>query len=165
VISNNKPLSNINQLLQLGLINDLKKLPYGRIILQDPNQGVKSMVYRDLAVEIFNKLVDYCLNDAVMYNRLRQLLQQDHHMSKESFDNLAAKAEKSNIDLLTVIEVYNEGYNQDYPNHLTREQRAFNRVNAFLATEELTDSNERQADVVTTPVKRTFKTIKKALKK
>src|ERR1700722_6539653 len=139
MINNSKPLSPINQLLQLGLIDDIKKLPYGRIIMKDPDQGVKSMVYRDLAIEIFNKLIDYCLNDSVMYNRLRQLLSQDHKgrsMSKESFDNLVAKAEKSNVELLTVIEVYNEGYKQDYPVHLTREQRAFNKVNAYLAHED-----------------------------
>ena len=94
------------------------------------------MVYRDLAIEIFNKLIDYSLNDSVMYNRLRQLLSQDNkgkNMSKESFDNLATKADKAGIDLLEVIEVYNEGYEQDYPLHLTREQRAFNKVNSFLA--------------------------------
>lgn len=147
MISNSKPLSNINMLLQLGLINDIKKITYGRICMQDPHQGIYSMVYRSLTEEIYNKLLDYVLNDMVMFNRLRQLLMQDHHKanssSKEALDNIAKKADKSGIDLSTLIETYNEGYERNFPEHLSREQRGFNHLNYFLAQ---TSKQKREAE-------------------
>lgn len=157
----------------MGLVNNPKDITYGRIVLQDPAQGITSMVYRNLAIQIFNKLTDYCLNDAVMYNRLRQLLSQDSPMKKEAFDNLVEKAEKSGIDLLTVIEVYNEGFEQEYPLHLTKEQKAFNRVNAYIADHVEVDPHKREDGTTEltnlyksqTPGQSRLQRIKKALKK
>ena len=164
----------------MGLVNP-KEITYGRVILQDPNQGIKSMVYRDLAIQIFDKMIDWMLNDPIIYNRTRQLLSQKHKMSKESFDNLAAKAEKANINLLTIIEVYNEGLKQDYPLHLSPEQRAYNRVNAFIAHEDnefagINDSTPSDREQGTTSLtniykrgtpgqSKTLKTLKKVIKK
>ena len=90
--------------------------------MQDPHQGIFSMVYRPIAIEIFNTLLNYCLNDGVMYNRLRQLLTQDHPTSTKAFENLVQKAETSGYDLTTILEVYNRGFNQEGPSHLTSEQ-------------------------------------------
>ena len=170
MISNSKPIPYINQLLQLGLIDNIKQVALARQVLLNPRQGIESAVYRPYAIEMFNKLIDYCLNDTVMYNRLKQLLRQDHPlMSRESFENLVEKAEKHGVDLTQVIEAYNEGYNQDFPAHLTREQRAFNHANAFVARQSSVNDREVGTTSLTnvytagTPGQ-TVKTIKKALK-
>lgn len=76
-------LSWIDQLVESGLCSK-KKLPYARIVLSDVNQEIKSMVYRDLAVEIFTKLTNLILNDQVLYQRTRQLLMSQHHEETEN---------------------------------------------------------------------------------
>ncbi len=74
MISRRKPTDRITQLIQSGLGSDLKKLTYYRQVMVDPRAGFYNMVYRNYAVEIFENLVSYVLNDAQLYNRLRQLL-------------------------------------------------------------------------------------------
>ena len=182
MVSHNKPLSPIRQLCQMGLIDDIKKLPYAQIIMQDPDQGVKSMVYRNLAISIFNKLIDFTLNDPVVYNRIRQLLSQGKNpMSEKAFDNLANRADKMGIDLLKIIELYNEGYEKDYPIHLTREQRAFGWINKYLTNEDnefagVNDSTPSDREIGTSTLadiyrrgtpgqSKTLKTLKKVTKK
>lgn len=124
-------LSQIDLLVESGLA-PIKKLPYARIVLGDVPQGITSMVYRDLAIEIFSKITDHILNDSILYQRLRQLLMQESPMSSRAFEALITKAEKASIPLDVVIEVYNRGY-ADNPGMLSHEQHAFNRVNSFIA--------------------------------
>lgn len=142
MISNFKPLSNINQLLQLGLGRDKQKLAWYRAILQDPKNGIYNMNYRDLSVEVFDKLINYMLNDPVIYNRTRQLLSQSNPTTTKAFEALVKKAEKSGIELTEVLEAYNIGYDQEYPLHLSPEQKAFNKVNEFINKRRMSESNE-----------------------
>ena len=125
-------LANIDQLIEAGLA-PIKKLTYARIVLNNPHEGIYSMVYRDLAANIFTKITDYILNDSILFNRLRQLLMQEHGLSSSAFEALLKKATKSNLPLNIVLEIYQRGFkDQAYPN-LTPEQKAFNRVNSFIA--------------------------------
>jgi|SRR6516225_3951305 hypothetical protein len=84
MISHRKPVDRITQLIQSGLGRNLKKLPYYRIVMQDPRAGFYNTVYREYAVEIFNNLLDYTLNDAQLYSRLRQLLLNDNRKHEEA---------------------------------------------------------------------------------
>ena len=125
-------LSQIDLLIEAGLA-PIKKLAYARIVLSDVPTGIKNMVYRELAIRMWGKIGHYILNDSILYNRLRVLLQQTHPMTEEAFESLIAKAEKAGIPFDTVLEVYERGYAEKPPEHLTPEQHAFNRVNSFVA--------------------------------
>jgi hypothetical protein len=88
-------LANIDQLIQSGLGN-VKKLAYYRIILSDPESGVKNMVYRDLTIDLCKKLFGYAINDPIIFNRLRQLLLQrnegrDTRIGTDAYRDLAVK--------------------------------------------------------------------------
>jgi hypothetical protein len=134
MISNSKPVSRIDTLIQDGLGHDLRRLPYYRIVMTDPHAGFYNTIYREYAVEIMNNLLNYVLNDSQMFNRLRQLLQAEHpSLSKKAFESLMTKAVEHNIPLDTLIEVYERGYNNNTTQHLTNEQYAFNRVNSYIA--------------------------------
>lgn len=122
----------IDRLIEAGLA-PIKKLAYARIVLSDVPTGIKSMVYRDLAISIFSKLTNFCLNDPVIFNRLIQLLGRKHPMRSKAFEALIAKAGKSGIPLDVLIEVYERGMSETPPPHLSHEQYAFNRVNGFIA--------------------------------
>jgi len=125
-------LAQIDRLVEAGLA-PIKKLPYARIILSDVPTGIKNMVYRELAIRIFSEITKYCLNDQIMFNRLRQLLEQKHPMRTKAFESLISKAESSGIPLDVVIEVYERGMSDTPPSHLSQEQHAFNRINSFIA--------------------------------
>jgi hypothetical protein len=77
-------LANIDKLVEAGLA-PIKKLSYARIVMSDPRQGIYSMVYRDLATQIFTKLARYAVNDSVIYNRLQALLEADKKTKLEDF--------------------------------------------------------------------------------
>lgn len=120
-------------LLQAGLVDDIRKLAYFRIAMQDPKAGFTNVIYRDAAAHVLDKLLDYVLNDTATFNRLRQLIQADNKISKKAYESLENKAEKSGISIETLLESYNIGYSSPTPAYLTAEQRAFNHVNAFIA--------------------------------
>lgn len=88
LVNNNMAnIANIDQLVQAGLAPK-SQLPYARIVLSDPKQGIESMVYRGLAIKIFGKMADMMLNDATIYNRMRQLLlSKPMNESEDYFDN------------------------------------------------------------------------------
>src|SRR5262249_21121790 len=124
-------LPNIDQLVEAGLA-PIKKLPYARIVLSDVQQGITSMVYRNLAIEMFSKITNYILNDQILYQRLRQLLMNDHFSSR-AFEALIKKADKAGLSLDVILEVYERGMKDTSHPHLTREQNALNRVDSFIA--------------------------------
>lgn len=64
----------INQLLQAGLAKNLKRIDYYRVVMMNPRSSLNTTVYRNLAADILDTLVDQVLNDSVLYNRLRQNL-------------------------------------------------------------------------------------------
>lgn len=119
--------------MQSGLAKDLRRLAYYRAILQNPRSSFNNSVYRDLAGELLDSLTNYVINDAQIFNRLRQDLIADRKVKREELDNLMEKAEATGIEADVVLEVYRRGLSQDFPMHLTAEQRAFNRVNSYLA--------------------------------
>ena len=125
-------LANIDRLVESGLA-PIKKLPYARIVLSDVPTGIKNMVYRELAIRIFSEISNYCINDTIMFNRLRQLLERKHPIRPKAFESLINKAEKSGIPLDVIIEVYERGMADPPPSHLSQEQHAFNRCNSFIA--------------------------------
>lgn len=122
----------ITALLQAGLAKKLSRIAYYRQVLQSPRSSFNNSITRDLAAEVLETLVTYVLKDPQLYSRLRADLLADN-MRKEALDNLKAKAERHGYPFEIVMEVYNRGLNQDGPDHLSAENRAFNRVNAFLA--------------------------------
>jgi hypothetical protein len=87
MIPHSRPIGAITQLLQSGLIDDITKLPYGRQVMIDPRSGFYNPIYREYAVDIMNKLLDIVLNDGQTYNRVRQLLLQDHRKYEENLNN------------------------------------------------------------------------------
>lgn len=132
MISNGKPVAKIDDLIQSGL-GDINRIAYYRVVMMDPHAGFYNTVYREYATDVYNKLLDYVLNDNQLYTRLRQLLLAEHHqISPRAFESLMTKSVENNIPLETLIEVYNRGYRNNNTKHLTNEQFAFNRVNSFI---------------------------------
>jgi len=80
-MKHSKPIDRINQLIQMGLGRDIHKVAYYRLVIIDPRTGFNNTIYREYAVEIMNSLLDYTLNDTMMYNRLRQLLLEQNQKS------------------------------------------------------------------------------------
>jgi hypothetical protein len=132
MISHAKPIDRITMLLQAGLTDDLRKLAYYRIAMQDPTVGFNNIIYRTAAAHVLDKLLDYVLNDTALFNRIRQLLQADNKISKKAYESLEIKAENAGIPIETLLEVYSRGY-EERSAFKTPEQMAFNRVNSFLA--------------------------------
>lgn len=127
-----KPLNQIDQLLKDGLCPDIQKINWYRQVLQNPQGSFNNTIYRNIAGEVFDKLLNYVLNDSILFNRLRQDLLADH-LNKRAFENIQRKAIENGIQFDVLLEVYNRGLQQDEPVHLTQEQRAFNRVNSFVS--------------------------------
>lgn len=125
-------LSQIDLLVESGLA-PIKKLPYARIVMSDVSTGITNMVYRNLAIEIWSKIGKFVLNDSILYNRLRNLLQQSHPISEKAFEALIEKAEAHGIPFDVIMEVYERGMFDPPPEHLSQEQHAFNRINSFIA--------------------------------
>lgn len=70
------PIEKINQLLQLGLGSGPKRLAWDRVILSQPAENwLNNSVYRNSASVILDKLINFSLNDQIMYQRLRQILE------------------------------------------------------------------------------------------
>jgi hypothetical protein len=135
--SQNRSMDKINFLIQNGLGSDISRLSYYRQIIQNPQQAIQSVIMRKYAAEVLNNLLGFVFSDSVMYNRLRQLLvSSGKHMSKmkpSAFESIMTKAISNNVDIETLIEVYEEGYeDEDRPTWLSKEQHAFNSVNSFI---------------------------------
>ncbi len=70
-------LAQIDQLILSGLGNK-RELPYWRIIMTDPVSAITNMVYRNLTIRLYTKLLKYILTDQIIYQRLRTLLLADN---------------------------------------------------------------------------------------
>jgi hypothetical protein len=81
--NNRKPVDKIQQLLQDGLAKDQTKIAYYRVVIEDPRMGFNNTIYRQYAADVFNTMINYILNDPVMYNRFRQDLIQDNRNYEE----------------------------------------------------------------------------------
>ncbi|SRR6266705_769294 len=138
--SQNRSMDKINFLIQNGLGSDVSRMSYYRQIIQNPQQAIQSVIMRKYAGEILNNLLGFVFSDSVMYNRLRQLLiSSGKHMAKmkpSAFESIMTKALSNGVELETLIEVYEMGYEDEKrPTWLSKEQHAFNSVNSFIAGE------------------------------
>ena len=161
--SQNRSMDKINFLIQNGLGSDVSRLSYYRNIIQNPQQAIQSVIMRKYAGEILNNLLGFVFSDSVMYNRLRQLLvSSGKHMSKmkpSAFESIMTKALSNGVDLETLIEVYEMGYeDEDRPAWLSKEQHAFNSVNSFIA-------GERKEVIKEESISPTVQTIRRIVKR
>ena len=141
-----KDVGRITQIIQSGLGSDPRKLPYYRQVMIDPRAGFFNLSYRDYALEIYNNLLNYMLNDPQLYSRLRQLLiQQNRKMSMKTHEELEYKSEKSGIDFDTLMMVYFDGVDKPNP-ELTEEQRGMVAVNVYIQLREI-DNQDRNPTI------------------
>lgn len=71
-------------------------------------------------------------------------------ITPECFGNLFDRAQTSNVDFGTVLEMYADGYEAAVENHLTKEQQAFNYLNSQLANlSEAAQTDKELTKVVT----------------
>ena len=162
----NRGIDKIDFLIKHGLGSDQSKLSYYRQIIQNPQNSAQSVVLRKYMAEVFDNLLDLVFSDSVVYNRIRQLLvakgSKMAAMKPSAFESLVQKyipiADK--VPFETIIEEYEIGYEDDTrPLHLSREQYAFNRVNAFLHNDSQSGMNEQKAP------SKTMATIQKLVRK
>lgn len=135
-----KPLDKIDWLLRNGLVKDLNKLPYYRIAIQNPQNTVQNVVFRDMVAEICENLLQQIFSDNILYDRLRRNLLAKNkpatvgYISRKAFESLIDKSEKSGILLEELCAQYDMGIKEARKDKLqTNEQQAFNRVNKYIA--------------------------------
>jgi hypothetical protein len=157
----NRGTDKIDFLIKHGLGSDQSKLPYYRTIIQNPQQAAQSVVLRKYMAEVFDNLLKLVFEDAVLYNRVRQLLvakgSKMAAMKPSAFESLVANwmSVSDDIPFDQVIEEYEIGYEDDTrPRHLTKEQYAFNRVNSLLHGGRKTIREQRETSKALTTIQK-----------
>lgn len=145
-------LSYIDQLVTAGLV-DKRLLPYARIVLSDPDQGIKSMVYRETASQIFTKISKMILTDQTLFQRIRQLLS----VKKEDFDMPLTKDMSSSEVVDDIVHSKNKMFSGD-----SKRQRIKRALGAYYGmhkeqTEEISELTSVKQAKIKGIVKKTHK--------
>lgn len=182
----------IRYLAALGLAGDQRHINYYVAAMQDPYGTVTDSFRREYAADVLNELLNIAAEDRVVYDHIVSYLTMHHPernrgrtwMGEAGKHSIESKSAKSGIPVHILYEVYDRGYEPIPPQHLTREQNAFNAVNSFIAkgqawrnnpdlrlwgTDSLTkifanDTPGQSADNLNKQ-RDTFKTIKKVIKR
>jgi hypothetical protein len=141
-----KDVGRITQIIQSGLGSDPRKLSYYRQVMIDPRAGFFNLSYRDYALEIYNNLLNYMLNDVQLYTRLRQLLiQKNRKMSMKAHEELERMSAESGVDFDTLMLVYFDGADQPH-SKLNEEQMGLGAANAYILLRK-TDEEDRNPTI------------------
>lgn len=137
----NLSIEKIRYLAALGLAGDQRHIAYYVSAMEDPYGTVTDSFRREYAADVLNELLNIAAEDHVVYDHIVSYLMVHNSqrfrgrtwMEENAKQAIENKASKSGIPEHILYEVYDRGYDQTPPNHLTREQNAFNAVNSFIA--------------------------------
>ncbi len=144
-----RPIDKILWLVKNGLGRDQTKMMYYQQAIQNPQITVQQVAFRGYVAEVLDKLCDLIFTDPILYARVAALLaskkrpaspvalRHPHGRARirpKAWESLQKKADSSGVELKTLVEVYDKGFNDtSRPMHLTPEQFAYNRVNSYIA--------------------------------
>ena len=111
-------LSQIIALLQAGLGKDENKLAMYRTVLLDPRGSLNNMQYRELAMEMFETIMEYTFNDSTIFNRLRQDLLMNNRYRQRTFESVT-EMEINPIDRQSGTDSLTNSYREDTPGQTT----------------------------------------------
>jgi hypothetical protein len=153
MIGHLRSITQIDALIQAGLGRNINKLDWYREVMLDPRSGFYNVNYRDYAVEIFNNLLDYVLNDMALYHRLRTDLLSDnrHRRIFESieFDDYQPFAKKMGVYLKVKQGKQREGW---YVSELSKGAGAPVNAGSKALKELLRRADDAKQDVFLVPV-------------
>jgi nicotinic acid mononucleotide adenylyltransferase len=122
-----------NQMLRFGLV-PVKNIPITQRTFRDLKQAGPNPELRKHLISVTDKVLEYIMNDTLLYRRFLVLLHNHFLMKEEHRDSLLFKAQKNNFEYTTLLEVYLRGlaaspiYGDKSPY-----QHAFDRVNSFIS--------------------------------
>ena len=139
----NKPRktnTKLDLLLRLGLADTDELQKYRRALRSSKKQALQSPEMRKKLADLLDKLIDIVTGDPSTYSRVRYKVQTQEAIA------LLKKAEKSGVDVNVLAEVFmREIVESDDAN------RAFNRVNSFIAGGKAADMDKDLSEKVKEP--------------
>jgi len=125
--------SRFNQMLRFGLV-PTKYIPITQRAFKDIKQAAPNPELRKHIFDVTDKVLEYVMNDDLLYRRMLLLLHNKFLMKEEHRDSLLKKAQKHGIEYGTLLEVFLRGLVCS-PIHgeKTPQQYAFDRVNSFIS--------------------------------
>ncbi len=121
------------QMLRFGLV-PMKHIPITKRAFKDLKNAAPNPELRKHILSVTDKVLEYVMNDDLLYRRMLLLLHNEFLFSEDQRDALLKKAQKHGIEYGTLLEVYMRGLVCS-PIHgeKTAQQHAFDRVNSFIS--------------------------------
>jgi nicotinic acid mononucleotide adenylyltransferase len=123
-----------NQMLRFGLV-PVKYIPITQRTFKNLKQAGPNPELRKHLLKVTDKVLEYVMNDTLLYRRFLTLLHNGFlEMKEDQRDSLLMKSQKNNFEYTTLLEVYLRGLAASpiYGNK-TPQQYAFDRVNSFIS--------------------------------
>lgn len=122
-----------NQMLRFGLV-PVKYIPITQRAFKDIKQSAPNPELRKHIFSVTDKILEYIMNDELMYRRMLLLIHNKSLMIEDHRDSLLSKAQKHGFEYGTLLEVFLRGLVCS-PIHgeKTPHQYAFDRVNSFIS--------------------------------
>jgi phosphopantetheine adenylyltransferase len=139
-----------NQMLRFGLV-PVKNIPITQRAFKDIKQAAPNPELRKHIFSVTDKILEYIMNDDLMYSRMLILIHRNSLMKEDHRDSLLNKAQKHGFEYGTLLEVFLRGM-MCSPIHgeKTPQQYAFDRVNSFIsrgASQKTMDSDIWEAHI------------------
>jgi nicotinic acid mononucleotide adenylyltransferase len=125
-----------NQMLRFGLV-PTKYIPITQRAFKDIKNAAPNPELRKHIFDVTDKVLEYVMNDDLLFRRMLLLLHNDFLMNEDHRDSLLNKARKHGFEYGTLLEVYLRGLVcSPIHGNKTPHQYAFNRVNSFISAGE-----------------------------
>ncbi|HIB85218.1 MAG TPA: hypothetical protein EYO59_11665, partial [Chromatiaceae bacterium] len=125
--------SRFNQLLRFGLV-PIKYIPITQRAFKDLKNAAPNPELRKHILSVTDKVLEYIMNDELLYRRMLLLLHDDFLFKEDQRDALLTKAQKNGFAYVTLLEVYMRGLvASPIYGDKTAQQYAFDRVNSFIS--------------------------------
>jgi nicotinic acid mononucleotide adenylyltransferase len=125
--------SRFNQLLRFGLV-PTKYIPITQRAFKDLKNAAPNPELRKHILSVTDKVLEYIMNDELLYRRMLLLLHDDFLFKEDQRDALLTKAQKNGFAYVTLLEVYMRGLvSSPIYGDKTAQQYAFDRVNSFVS--------------------------------
>jgi hypothetical protein len=121
-------------MLRFGLV-PVKYIPITQRTFKNLKQAGPNPELRKHLISVTDKVLEYIMNDTLLYRRFLVLLHNGFlEMKEDQRDSLLMKAQKNNFEYTTLLEVYLRGLAASpiYGNKAPQ-QYAFDRVNSFIS--------------------------------
>lgn len=136
-LSESYPANRVDYIVRSGLGDDPRAINYYRRVIQDPERMINEQNLRRYGAEVLENLLDILFEDDQVWNRVKSILSKRKNrfstrslredVSEEGAGALIRKAEKHEIPLEVIFEVYSRGAEG------ASEEDGFSRVNSFIA--------------------------------